>query len=526
MGSIVGPSMIFYITDMGGTLDQYGWMSAISSFSAFIMISVYGKWVDSNGNQYRKPYTITFILGVAGNLIYFLAIAMPKGFWAMSALMVSRFIGGMGGAGKTLAYSYVATVVPQENQKFVLTWLSSTRTFGQLLGPVANFLVAEIDTSISIGSFVIPVNPYNSVGLIMVLAELILWLAMFLLLKEPPIKEKSTLLDPTAAQPGQDKSGLGVVLKALTHFDIWFPLAQTLTIMFGFQLAMLGLAPITSHMFEWQPLQVSLLSTIGSVVMLSSMMITMHLSLKHVSDFSMLAFGNAIFVLGGALTYLWWRADTGTVPQVAITILLFYFGYPFMGPANRSAFTRALNNREDLAGSIGVLSGLYTQAFTLGGIIAPLLLTRFVFREPEEVDLSSNPHELTRWALLVPVLSSIIIVGLLYEEFILGKNESGLLKSQPDTSAEEGAVDETSNLVAKKQGRRRSSIADVNQAFSREYEVNRRLSSDTNALANGIVCMMNPVDTEYETGLRDELLRDKKEWEEIMKEASEDIEME
>ena len=66
----------------------------------------------------------------------------------------------------------------------------------------------------------------------------------------------------------------------------------------------------------------------------------------------------------------------------------------------------------------------------------------------------------------------------------------------------------------------------MNQAFSREYEVNRRLSSDTNALANGIVCMMNPVDTEYETGLRDELLRDKKEWEEIMKEASEDIEME
>lgn len=35
------------------------------------------------------------------------------GLWAMSAMMVSRFICGMGGAGKTLAYSYVASVVPQ-----------------------------------------------------------------------------------------------------------------------------------------------------------------------------------------------------------------------------------------------------------------------------------------------------------------------------------------------------------------------------------------------------------------------------
>lgn len=64
---------------MGGTLDQYGLMSSISSFSVFIMVSFYGKWVDSNGNKYRKPYTFTFILGVVGNLIYFLAIVMPKG---------------------------------------------------------------------------------------------------------------------------------------------------------------------------------------------------------------------------------------------------------------------------------------------------------------------------------------------------------------------------------------------------------------------------------------------------------------
>ena len=106
----------------------------------------------------------------------------------------------------------------------------------QLLGPVANLLVAEINTSISIGSLVIPVNPYNSVGLIVAVGEVILWLTMLLFLEEPPAKEKSPLTGSNAEQTGQDKTGLGVILKALTHFDIWFPLAQGLAIIFGFQL--------------------------------------------------------------------------------------------------------------------------------------------------------------------------------------------------------------------------------------------------------------------------------------------------
>ena len=48
------------------------------------------------------------------------------------------------------------------------------------------------------------------------------------------------------------------------------------------------------------------------------------------------------------------------------------FGYPFMGPANRSAYTRAIHSRPDLADSLGVLQGLLVQAFTIGGIVGPL----------------------------------------------------------------------------------------------------------------------------------------------------------
>ena len=130
-----------------------GLMSSVVSFSAFIMVSVYGNWVDRNGNKYRTPYTCTFILGMLGNLIYFMAIVMPKGgyliyficvwqlyydynvhllicialllnfnliaigFWAINTMMVGRFITGMAGAGRTLSYTYVSSVVPQGKKK-------------------------------------------------------------------------------------------------------------------------------------------------------------------------------------------------------------------------------------------------------------------------------------------------------------------------------------------------------------------------------------------------------------------------
>ena len=49
----------------------------------------------------------------------------------------------------------------------------------------------------------IPVNPYNSVGLIVAVGEVILWLTMLLFLREPPAKEKSTLKGSNAEQTGR-----------------------------------------------------------------------------------------------------------------------------------------------------------------------------------------------------------------------------------------------------------------------------------------------------------------------------------
>ena len=103
--------------------------------------------------------------------------------------------------------------------------------------------------------------------------------------------------------------------------------------------------------------------------MFGSMMIVMYLSFKNVTDFSMLVFGNIVFAISGSLTYVWWRVDTGTVLRFISTFLMLFFGYPFMGPSNRSAYNRAIHNRPELASKVGVLNGLYVQAFTIGGTL-------------------------------------------------------------------------------------------------------------------------------------------------------------
>lgn len=138
----------------------------------------------SNGNKYKAPYASTFTLGMLGSIIYFLAILFPDGYWAIGAILVGRLITGLGASGRTLAYSWVATAIAPEKQRTTLTVMSMTRTLGMTLGPLLNSLVAKINTSI----WNIPITPYNSPGLILVVGEGILFAATFLFLTDPPPK--------------------------------------------------------------------------------------------------------------------------------------------------------------------------------------------------------------------------------------------------------------------------------------------------------------------------------------------------
>lgn len=220
MGAIVGPTLIFYVNDLGGNKNQYGQMLSIVSLSSMIMIPIYGKWVDSNGNKYTLPYMTSFVLGIVSSLIYFAAVLLPHGSIAIYSLMFSRFLSGASIAGRTLSYSWVASTVLPDKQRNVFTFLSMARTAGMVLGPLANMLVDKIDTEFQIFGLQVPVNPNNSVGLLVLSGEVVLVLLTLRFLHEPPengnhTKRKSEISNTKAEAKG--------VLHALSYFDILFP---------------------------------------------------------------------------------------------------------------------------------------------------------------------------------------------------------------------------------------------------------------------------------------------------------------
>ncbi|KAL7432374.1 hypothetical protein ACHAXM_003066 [Skeletonema potamos] len=524
LSTVVGPSLIFYIESVGGTKDDYGLTTSSVCLGMTPMVFFFGRWVDSNGNKYRAPLTFAFSLGIMGSIIYFLASVLPKGFWAVNAILLGRFITGMGGGGKTLCKSWIATAIPFEKQKSVYTILNMVGIVGQTVGPLMNTLVAEINTSIPITStYSIQINPYNSIGLLVALNEVLLMVIFALFLKEPPSQKEKALASSTDATKAAE-AGLRDILNALSNFDICFPLIQRFVAMACMAMSGVAMAPVAANMLGWTPVDLSALSVVISGVSFLAMGVTLFLAMRNTSDFTMIFVGNVIFMISGLLCFFLWRMDTASALTYSLPHLLITFAYPFAGPANQSSFNKAVFSRPELASSIGVLQSIYTQAATIAGIVIPPFVTYFVLNDPKDVNLDS-PYELSLWALYVPISSALMIIGLLYEEFVLGKNELGLLKSQPTEAAEdEVSPDETSKLLATKRNKStRRSIVEINQVFTRQYEVNRRMSSEF--FINGIG-IINPVETTYDTELMKELSSGKEEWEHLFKLDEEMDEME
>ena len=303
-----------------------------------LMMSFYGVWVDSNGNKYKKPYAASFAFGGFGSILYFLASLLPNGAWAVYTILLGRFITGLGAAGRTLAYSYVATAIPRDEQRLSLTILSMTRSFGMLLGPLLNLFVVKIDSSISIFNYTIPLNSRNSVGLILVAGELFLFMVTQLFLQEPPPKKEKPL---TVDNESANDVGWKNILAAITHFDLLFPTFIMFTLVSNFRLYQVALPPVAADMFGWSPLEISYLMSVQSIVIFIGMIAAMYAAIYKVTDFTMIAMGNSAYVIGGVVTVLWWRRESVTLWKFILSIVIVSFAYPLMGPANRSQVSQS-----------------------------------------------------------------------------------------------------------------------------------------------------------------------------------------
>ena len=162
----------------------------------------------------------------------------------------------------------------------------------------------------------------------------------------------------------------------------------------------------------------------------------------------------------------------------------------------------------ELENAHGVMQSLFNQGFMLGGFVSPNFTAAYMLRSSKNIEESGSPYELTLWTWIIPISSILMIIGLLYEEFVLGKNELGWMK---ENRVDENAIDEsrpgeTSRLLPG--NKRRSSIVSIEQSLSRRFEVDRRTSVE----ANGIC---NPFETSEEVELWNQLIEDKNEWDKL-----------
>ena len=233
--SVVGPSLIFYVTKMGGSKEEYGTIMSSTFLRGILMTSFYGAWVDRNGGRYRGPYGASFVLGMAGSLVYFLAAICPPGKFAMHVMLVGRLVIGMGLSGRTLAYMWVAMAIPRENQRNVLMLLSMTRMVGMIMGPALNALVTKFDAKLVIASKIIPITPNNSPGLLLFIGEGLLFAAMYVFLENPPPKVKDLSSLSTENEPHSSAS-LKDIWNAVTSFNLALPMRNLLFLMCNFTL--------------------------------------------------------------------------------------------------------------------------------------------------------------------------------------------------------------------------------------------------------------------------------------------------
>jgi len=148
------------------------------------------------------------------------------------------------------------------------------------------------------------------------------------------------------------------------------------------------------------------------------------------------------------------------------------------------------------------LLDLFSSAFAPCLHSTPGIVAAYVLRSPDQVTNSGDNRELSPIALYVPILPCFVLAGL-WNSYQKEK------KMEASTAAEEEAMtsEATGLLRTKRRETRRSSVVTIQQAFSRESEVNKRISGQM----MGMTAFETVEEKEYEKKLQHDL----DEWESL-----------
>ena len=218
-------------------------------------------------------------------------------------------------------------------------------------------------------------------------------------------------------------SGLNTVL-ALFSFPFPFPFHFRLIAVFDCRLSHrlndntrccsieTGFAPAAYHAMEWGPVETSAVLGSISLIILLMMFVVFELSRCKVKDEYILAYGLVQSIIGYSLIWFQWVAG-GRPWQFIVPILISVSSFPFLAAPTRSLFTKAVDNIEALEGHQGTMQAVLSMAASVAGFTAPSLVAAFVLKHPSVVGVTTSSRELSKFALVAPALSGVVLIGII-----------------------------------------------------------------------------------------------------------------
>jgi MFS transporter, ceroid-lipofuscinosis neuronal protein 7 len=402
---VVAPSLVFYVRQMGGSKEQYGIILSVFSFASFLFKPILGYWCDESGGKFRRPYLSSIAVAAMGGIVYFLASACA-GFPALALIFVGRFLGGIGAANSTLGFTYIASVTPHDQMTKANAMLSMVRIFGMAAAPGFNVFLSKVHGQL----FSLPITPLNSIGLVLFVANVLSFLVIYFLLKEPPAQSPSD----TPSEAKDAAFGRSWTFwESVFSVEILVPIASILCLNANFQLLETGLAPASSHALHWGPVEISTLFGLNAIWIFLVILLSFWLSSIGVTDAKMLIIGSVASITGYFLMYQLWIMDTSKVLFI-LPIIISTLAFPFMGAPTRSLFTKVVAGNECLRNHQGTMQAVLSMAASVAGFAAPGLIAAFVLKTPEQVEASPDHRELTPYALFAPISSLLVLCGVVY----------------------------------------------------------------------------------------------------------------
>jgi ceroid-lipofuscinosis MFS transporter 7 len=226
---VVAPSLVFYVLKYGGTKEQYGIILSAFSFASFLANPFLGAWSDTVG--FRISYFTSLSLSALGGVIYLLA-SLATTHVAVAMMLCGRLLGGVGAASASLGFAYMAKVVPHDQQTKTSSFLSMVRLLGMASGPGVNVFLTKIDMAF-LG---LTLDPLNSVGLVLVVSNLIALSAIYFFLAEPTEDINRASSHDLKSESSMGSTGWWSVVRTFARPEIFVPILSIFTLNANFQL--------------------------------------------------------------------------------------------------------------------------------------------------------------------------------------------------------------------------------------------------------------------------------------------------